>query len=68
MLPYEVKENSTAWVFTKNKNGKTFAIDLDGKSNIQQARADLKSAGFTVKKELKSVPGMPKVYQVTANR
>jgi len=68
MLPYEVKENSTAWVFTKNKNGKSFAIDLDGKSNLQQARADLKSSGFNVKKELKSVPGMPKVYQVAAIR
>jgi alpha-L-fucosidase len=68
MLPYEVKENSTAWVFTKNKNGKSFAIDLDGKSNLQQARTDLKSSGFTVKKEFKSVLGMPKVYQVALNR
>jgi len=66
--PYEVNKNGTSWVFTQNKNGKRFAIDLNGNTNLQQARTDLKASGFSIKKEFKSAPGMPKVYQVVAVR
>ncbi|MFM7766431.1 MAG: alpha-L-fucosidase [Bacteroidota bacterium] len=68
LVPYEVNRNGTTWVFTQNKNGKRFAIDLNGNSNPQQARTNLKTSGFSIKKELKSAPGMPKVYQVVAVR
>ena len=68
LAPYEANTNGTSWVFTQNKNGKRFAIDLNGNSNLQQARTGLKASGFSIKKELKSALGMPKVYQVVAVR
>ncbi len=68
LAPYEANTNGTSWVFTQNKNGKRFAIDLNGNSNLQQARTGLKASGFSIKKELKSAAGLPKVYQVVSAR
>lgn len=68
LAPYEANTNGTPWVFTQNKNGKRFAIDLNGNSNLQHARTGLKASGLSIKKELKSAPGMPKVYQVISVR
>lgn len=68
LAPYEANTNGTSWVFTQNKNGKRFAIDLNGNTNLQQARTGLKASGFSIKKELKSAAGLPKVYQVVSAR